>query len=146
MKTYSVLMLSALLTVSAFAQESAFRLIAQKAEVANGSSDVKTYDTKLEKKVLVAKAKAELLKERRAKCGPWKGVDERRAAIAVIEKIEKDSGSGTTAKELRALYDAKQIVAIVGETSNNNIECSLSNFNIYGEDGSVLKLRYDTGD
>ena len=53
---------------------------------------------------------------------------------------------GRDSRKLESLYEADEILAIVGAESNGNIECSLSYFNVYGTDGSVLKLRYDLGD
>jgi hypothetical protein len=141
-----VLVLGLMGTVLAFAQEATFKKIADNAAVGNGSATVETYDLRLDKAELVAQGLKELKKEYWENCGPWKTFNTRRASIAVIDKIESDQQESGTASELQKLYDQKKIVAIVGARSNNEIECSLFWFNVYGADGTVLKLRYNLGD
>jgi hypothetical protein len=148
MKKHSILALVATLLVSAtaLADIAVFKEIADEAPVGNGSTSVGRYNRRQSKAAVVAKGLAELKRERWESCGPWKVIDSRRSAIRAIEKLEEDQEVTTTASKLEALYKDDKIVAIVGNISNTEIECSLSFFNVYGKDGSVLKLRYSMGD
>ena len=135
-----------LVTLSAFAQEDVFNEIADNANVGNGWASVEKYDTSMSKTDLIALGLAELSKEYWENCGPWKTFKTRRASIRKIEKLEKDMDSSTSAPKLKKLYKQKKLAAIVAAESNSRVECTLYWFNIYGTDGSVLRLRYNLGD
>jgi hypothetical protein len=131
---------------NAHANKAAFKKIAKLAQVANGSTTVGKYDTSLGKAQLVARGLKELKSERWENCGPWTEIKSRRTAIKKISEIEGVGEPEGAEKILQKLYDADEIAAIVGTESNNEIECSLAWFNVYGVDGSVLELRYNMGD
>ncbi len=142
-----VLMALGFLDTSAFANRQAFKLISENANPGNGYTELGSYNKNLKKPALIALAKKEFKKSDYWKnCGPWKLIDSRRTNIEKIAELEQYEEQSTVAKDLQNLYAAKEIVAIFGAISNNNIECSLSWFNIYGTDGSVLKLHYNSGD
>ncbi|HBQ21620.1 MAG: hypothetical protein A2Z91_02595 [Deltaproteobacteria bacterium GWA2_38_16] len=134
------------ITFTALAQEDIFQEIADNAPVGNGWASVENYDLNTKKSDLVVQALAELKEEYWENCGPWKTFRGPRTSIRKIKKLEADQGIEVSARRLQSLYDQKKIVALVGTESNNRVECSLHWFNIYGTDGSVLRLRYNLGD
>jgi hypothetical protein len=143
---YLVTLVLAILSSSSFANRKAFKLIATEAQLGNGDAQIEKYDTSLEKKALIARGLKDLKAAYWKNCGPWKTFTTRRTAIKKIDTIESSQDRTAVVKTLEALYESDEIVAIVGAESNNEIECSLSWFNIYGADGSVLELRYNMGD
>ncbi len=130
-----------------FANERAFKKIGKTAQVGNGNPPtVEKFDLSLSKNELVKNGLAELANDYWEKCGPWKTVTSRRKVIDMIKKIETEEATSPTATQLEILYKKDHLLAVAGAVSNGNAECSQSWFNIYGVDGSVLKLRYSLGD
>ena len=129
-----------------FADSKIFKEIADEAQIGNGDSTLGTYNKSIDKKALVKQGLAEMKQDYWENCGPWKTISDRRPALKKIEELESMQDTTSIAKKLTALYEAGKITAIVGAISNENVECSLSWFQIYGTDGSVLKLHYNLGD
>lgn len=147
MKSILICVFSLILaSAQAQANRAVFKEIAEIASVGNGGAEVKTYDKSLKKIDLQAQGKAELEKDYWEGCGPWKNITSRREAIKHIEWLEGMAGEKAVPAKLKALYEKDEIVAVVGAISNNEVECSLSWFLIYGTDGSKLELLYNMGD
>jgi hypothetical protein len=126
--------------------KSIFTKIADEAQTGNGSTKIEEYDASQKKAAVVAAGKKELEKAYWENCGPWKVITSRKEAI---EKVAKDEGSqekSTVVDMLNKLYDQDKIFAVVGAVSNKEVECSLSWFNFYGNDGTMIKMRYNMGD
>ena len=130
----------------AFADKKVFDAISDVAQVGNGSTSVGTYKKSLSKKEVEELGFAELKEERWEGCGPYKRNKGRRAAIKQIAELEADQDVDQVTAKLEALYKRKKIKAIVHEASKEDVSCSLDYFNIYGNDGHVLRLRYELND
>lgn len=146
MKNTLVIVALLISSVVAFGNKTAFKKIAEGAQVGNGHTTISTYNKKLTKPQIIALGFADLKSEYWENCGPWKKTSDRRPNIKQIQKLEEYDPEATTAKGLQQLYDNGEIVAIVGVQDNGEVECSNFWFNVYGKDGSVLKLRYMMGD
>lgn len=146
MKTLLCILSILSFSTSALADRKAFKKIAAEAQVGNGESTVASYNKTLDKKALVTQGLAEMKKDYWENCGPWKTIVDRRPALKKIAELESMQETTSVAEKLNSLYASGKIVAIVGAISNNEVECSLSWFQIYGADGSVLKVHYNLGD
>lgn len=146
MKTCSLLIVALTLLASPAHAKSIFDKIANEAQTGNGVTKIGTYDSSLKKSAVNELGKKELEKEYWDNCGPWKVITSRKEAIEKIEKLEGMQEKSKVVEKLNALYDQDKIFTVVAAISNNEIECSLSWFNFYGADGSVMRMRYNMGD
>ena len=146
MKSCSLFILALALIASPAHAKSIFDKIVPEAQTGNGVTKIGSYDTGLKKNEVNELGKKELEKEYWENCGPWKVITSRREAIQKIEKLESMQEKTKVVDKLNALYDQDKIVTVVAAISNNEVECSLSWFNFYGADGSVMKMRYNMGD
>lgn len=146
MKISAFFFLALLVSSQASANLKVFKQIMDEGQFGNGGASVRKYNTDLSKAELVAAAKKELKAEYWEGCGPWKVNTNRRPAIKLIDKLEEGQQSSAVVKKLESLYENDEIVAIVSAQSNNEIECSLFWFNVYGADGHMIALRYNMGD
>jgi aspartokinase len=146
MKWPLLLSLGFILSLPAQAHRAAFEAIAAEASVANGSADIEVYNVSLSKQELQAHGQKELTSEYWENCGPWTTTTSRRQVAKKIIELEGMADETTVAQKITDLLQKNQIRAVVGARSNTNVECSLTWFNVYGYDGTVLKLRYNWGD
>ena len=144
-KVVAVLSLG-LATSSASADSSTRRVlnfIAQNADVANGSTNLKTYDPKDFDVAAAMKKDLKQVKKEFPDCGPFKTTSFRRESI---EALRKSTNDGKTADALADLYKKGKISKMYSINTNNEIDCSRMWVEVYTTDGDLLELYYGMND
>ncbi len=117
--------------------------IADNAEVANGSTEVKEYNAKT---LDVSKELSNDLKVAQKHwdgCGPFKTTTYRRDSIRALEEYSHDQ---KVIDALMHLYQEKKISKSYSISTNHNVECSQIWVEIFTTDGYRLSLWYGLGD
>jgi hypothetical protein len=150
MKTTLAFSLFILLSYASFAQTATdtkidVQSIAQNAEVANGGTEVKTYDAKtLNADQMLKTDLASVRKEYGRKCGPYITSTDVAHSIQLIR--DDIPGDKVTADALDQLNQKGQILKMYSITTNNEIDCSRSWVEVFTTDGQLLELYYGMND
>jgi hypothetical protein len=141
-KTFYFLVLTLLSSQLAFASRAALKEVLDTAQTGNstpyGRDQVIRYSVESFDKT----AELKQMRKRESKaCGPWKKTVYRRDGLALMDRIDSEA-----ATLLRAMYDRKEIAAMITTESNNEIECSIAYVKVFSTDGWMLELNYGMGD
>lgn len=117
--------------------------IAENAEVANGSTDLKAYDARTFKLVTALNKDLKIVKKDHPDCGPYLTTQSRRETIDALRKYSDDD---VTADALNTLYKDKKIFKMYSIRLNNDIDCSRMWVEVFTTDGNVLELYYGLND